>query len=142
MDEVQRRFSRVDAAQKWNDLYSRDTSVLEEVNFRGRCDLAVNEIARHITPGGREIAIGESFVNHGIMCGNLTAAVAYFAMLEGLLPGRAPLSEVRMLCRNTGKTIVCRLPAREPGVDSGADGSKTKEREATPCCFSTASTDS
>jgi len=77
-----------------------------------------------------EIAIGESFVNHGIMCGNLTAAVAYFAMLEGLLPGRAPLSEVRMLCRNSGKTIVCRLPAQEPGVDSGADGSNPYLAEA------------
>ena len=76
-----------------------------------------------------EIAIGESFVNHGIMCGNLTAAVAYFAMLEGLLPGRALLSEVRMLCRNTGKTIVCKLSA-ETGVDSGADGSNPYLRGA------------
>jgi 2-methylaconitate cis-trans-isomerase PrpF len=53
-----------------------------------------------------EVALGERFVNHGIMCGNLTAGVAHFAALEGLIPAHAVSGAVRLYCRNTAKFIV------------------------------------
>jgi len=53
-----------------------------------------------------EVALGEKFVNHGIMCGNLTAGVAHFAALEGLIPADAASGAVRLYCRNNAKFIV------------------------------------
>jgi ubiquinone/menaquinone biosynthesis C-methylase UbiE len=58
VDDVQQRFSREVAAVKWNDLYSRDTPVLEEVSFRQRRDYTVEQVSRHCAPGSRVLDLG------------------------------------------------------------------------------------
>jgi ubiquinone/menaquinone biosynthesis C-methylase UbiE len=58
MDEVQQRFSRNDAAHKWNDLYSRTDPVLEEVSFRQRRDFTIAQILETVPAGGRVLDLG------------------------------------------------------------------------------------
>ena len=58
MDDVQQRFSRDVAAVKWNDLYSRDTPVLEEVSFRQRRDCTVAQVVSHCAPGAKVLDLG------------------------------------------------------------------------------------
>src|SRR4051812_45999751 len=58
VDDVQKRFSRDVAAGKWNDLYTRDTPVLEEVSFRQRRDYTVAQVVGNCRAGGRVLDLG------------------------------------------------------------------------------------
>jgi len=58
MADVRRRFSRADAAGKWNDLYATETERLDEDNFRLRRDMAVACVRSIATPNLRVIDLG------------------------------------------------------------------------------------
>lgn len=64
-----------------------------------------------------EVAINERHVNRGIMCGNLAAGIASFAILEGLVPLRDPVTSVRILCRSNNKLVTARIPVN-PALSS------------------------
>lgn len=67
-----------------------------------------------------EVGVAEPSVTHGLMCGNLLAGVGYFAMAEGLVATRAPLTTVRIYCRSNQKVIIAKVPAFSPGA-GGSD---------------------
>lgn len=70
-----------------------------------------------------EYLFGQVGVEQGVVdwrgnCGNLSAAVAPYAIHEGLVAAAAPVSEVRMLNLNTGKLVTAHVPVvdGEPAV--------------------------
>jgi 2-methylaconitate cis-trans-isomerase PrpF len=56
-----------------------------------------------------EVGVGETAVCHGIMCGNLLAGVACFALAEGLIVAQYPVTTVRIHCRSTEKQVIAQL---------------------------------
>jgi 2-methylaconitate cis-trans-isomerase PrpF len=67
-----------------------------------------------------QVGIAERTIDWGVSCGNIAAAVAPFAIEEGLVQPTDPQATVRIYCANTGKTLEVRL-----GVAGGkplADG--------------------
>ncbi len=73
-----------------------------------------------------EVGIAEAAVNLGIMCGNLLAGVADFAIAEGLVAPQAPVTAVSIYCRSNQKTVVARIPWGEgrqrAAAHAGRDG--------------------
>jgi len=59
------------------------------------------------------VAIGDARVDWSGSCGNLTAAVPLFALMERLLPVKNGLAEVRIWQANIGKKIVATLEVRD-----------------------------
>jgi len=59
------------------------------------------------------VAIGEAKVDWSGSCGNLTAAVPLFALMERLLPVKNGMAEVRIWQANIGKKIVATLEVRD-----------------------------
>lgn len=57
-----------------------------------------------------EVGIAEATVNLGVMCGNLLAGVGAFAIAEGLIAPRSPVTTVRIYCRSNQKTVIARFP--------------------------------
>ena len=57
-----------------------------------------------------EVGIAEAQVNHGIMCGNLAAGVGCFAIAEGLVRPKFPLTTINIYCHNNHKVIVAKIP--------------------------------
>jgi 2-methylaconitate cis-trans-isomerase PrpF len=62
-------------------------------------------------------------VDYGGNCGNMTAAVALYSVLEGLVTPVAPATEFVMLNRNTGTRVRARVPTDEHGA--AIDGTYT-----------------
>lgn len=60
-----------------------------------------------------EVGIAEARVNHGLMCGNLIAGVAHFALAEGLVRPQVPLTTIRIFCRSNRKMIVATVPVAD-----------------------------
>lgn len=60
-----------------------------------------------------QVAINEPFIDFSGNCGNLSSAVGVFAIQAGLVPIQAPVTTVRILNTNTGKTIVSEIPVRD-----------------------------
>lgn len=58
-----------------------------------------------------QVSIFTPEVDFGGNCGNLTAAVGPYAIEQGLVEATDPVTELRMLNTNTGKTIVARVPS-------------------------------
>lgn len=58
MAPVRRRFSRADAADRWNAMYASDTECLEDENFRTRRDFAVAYVLINTRPGDRILDLG------------------------------------------------------------------------------------
>ncbi|HLO63501.1 MAG TPA: class I SAM-dependent methyltransferase [Azonexus sp.] len=58
MAPVRRRFSRADAADRWNDMYAAETECLEDENFRIRRDIAVAYVLKTVQPGARVLDLG------------------------------------------------------------------------------------
>jgi len=56
-----------------------------------------------------EVGISTASVNRGIMCGNLSAGVGYFALQEGFVAPRGRFTDIRMFCRSNGKTVGARF---------------------------------
>lgn len=57
-----------------------------------------------------QVGIERAHVDYGGNCGNLTTAVGPYAIDEGLVPARGPITPVRMLNRNTGTRILAQVP--------------------------------
>lgn len=60
-----------------------------------------------------EIGIKEATVNYGIMCGNTSSGVGYFAIDQGLVKAQSPNTTVRIYCRNNNKMIISQIPAKD-----------------------------
>lgn len=60
-----------------------------------------------------EIGIKEATVNYGIMCGNTSSGVGYFAIDQGLVKAQSPNTTVRIYCRNNNKMIISDIPVKE-----------------------------
>lgn len=57
-----------------------------------------------------QVIVGKSQVDYKSNCGNMTAAVGPFAVEEGLVEVKEPITTVHMLNRNTDKTIDVTVP--------------------------------
>ena len=57
-----------------------------------------------------QVIVGKNQVDYKANCGNMTSAVAPFAVEEGLVPVVEPITTVRMLNRNTDKYINVTVP--------------------------------
>jgi 2-methylaconitate cis-trans-isomerase PrpF len=68
-----------------------------------------------------QVSITAPLVDWGGTCGNLTAAVAAFAVDHGLVAAVEPTTEVRIFSINTGKRIVARVPVRHGRALSQGD---------------------
>lgn len=57
-----------------------------------------------------QVVVGSTKVDYTSNCGNMSAAVAPYAIEEGLVEAKDPVTEVRMLNLNTQKIVVCCVP--------------------------------
>jgi len=53
-----------------------------------------------------QVGITEAEIDFSTICGNLSAAVAPFAVDEGLVKGREPFTEVRIFCPGVGRYLI------------------------------------
>jgi 4-oxalomesaconate tautomerase len=83
-------------------------------------------IARSSRPGidvdylFAQVAIDRPLVDVTPNCGNMLAGVGPFAIERGLVPGRDPITSVRIYMVNTGNTAVAHVPT--PGGEVTYDG--------------------
>lgn len=59
-----------------------------------------------------QVSIDMPLVSYKGNCGNLSSAVGPFAIDEGMVEAREPITTVRILQLNTGKTILAEVPVR------------------------------
>ena len=59
---------------------------------------------------GGQIIVGKSQVDYKSNCGNMTAAVGPYAVEEGLVTIKEPITTVHMLNKNTDKYIDVTVP--------------------------------
>ncbi|MGQ9858410.1 MAG: 2-methylaconitate cis-trans isomerase PrpF family protein [Thermodesulfobacteriota bacterium] len=64
-----------------------------------------------------QVSIDKPVVSYKGNCGNMSAAVGPFAVDEGLVPPEEPVTTVRILQVNTGKSILAEVPVREGKYD-------------------------
>lgn len=60
-----------------------------------------------------QVGIAESSVNYSINCGNISSAVAVYAVEEGFVPAKEPVTTVRIHNTNTGKILSARVPVKD-----------------------------
>ncbi len=60
-----------------------------------------------------QVLIDEARVDYGINCGNMSSAVAPFAMLRGIIPAREGENAVRIFNTNTDKIIVAGFTVKD-----------------------------
>lgn len=58
MEAVRHRFSRAEAAERWDAMYAAETECLEDENFRLRRDISVARILSIVTPDSRVLDLG------------------------------------------------------------------------------------
>ena len=68
-----------------------------------------------------QVSISEAFVDFSGNCGNISSAVAPYALEKGLAAWCEPISRVRILNTNTGKTIVSEVPVHNGQVVTEGD---------------------
>lgn len=68
-----------------------------------------------------QVSIDRPIVEYNGNCGNMSAAVGPFAVDEGLVPCREPITRVRIFQKNTGKRIIAEVPVKEGGFDEAGD---------------------
>lgn len=69
-----------------------------------------------------QVIVGKSQVDYKSNCGNMTAAVGPFAVEEGLVDIKEPITTVRMLNRNTDKYIDVTVPIDPETKNFAQDG--------------------
>lgn len=72
-----------------------------------------------------QVIVGKSQVDYKSNCGNMTAAVGPFAVEEGLVDIKEPITTVRMLNRNTDKYIDVTVPIDPETKNFAQDGECT-----------------
>jgi len=68
-----------------------------------------------------QVAITSPRINYQVSCGNTAAAVAVYAVQEGIVPPAPGRTSVRIFCRNSGKIVVGSVPTRSGSVMSDGD---------------------
>jgi 2-methylaconitate cis-trans-isomerase PrpF len=68
-----------------------------------------------------QVGIHEDFIDWGGTCGNISAAVGPFAIEEGWLPARAPITPVRVFNTNTRKVYVAHVPVADGTFEPEGD---------------------
>ncbi|MGH3356061.1 MAG: 2-methylaconitate cis-trans isomerase PrpF family protein [Nocardioidaceae bacterium] len=68
-----------------------------------------------------QVAVDRAVVDYGGTCGNCSAAVGPFAIEEGLVDAKEPLTSVRVLNTNTGKRFVAEVHVTDGLVDVAGD---------------------
>ena len=86
--------------------------VVVEVSNRGDAEI-------EYTVG--QVAVDRPTVDYGNNCGNLTAAVAQFALDEGLVTAAGGAASVQLWNRNTGKCVIARVPLEGAGATVEGD---------------------
>jgi 2-methylaconitate cis-trans-isomerase PrpF len=110
-----------------DDAWLRDATILSlfgspdrrQVDGLGGADLLTSKLAI-IDPPTRadadldytfaQVSITEPVVDYDINCGNISAAVGAFAIDEGLVEARAPITIVRIHNTNTGRILIAEVP--------------------------------
>lgn len=59
-----------------------------------------------------QVGIADPEIDFSTICGNLSAAVAPFAVAEGLVRGKEPVAEVRIFCPAVGRYLVSEVSVR------------------------------
>jgi len=68
-----------------------------------------------------QVSIREPVVDYDINCGNISAAVGVYAIEEGLVRAREPITPVRIHNTNTGKVFIAHVPVREGSPEVEGD---------------------
>ncbi|NLU76212.1 hypothetical protein HCC61_26835 [Streptomyces sp. HNM0575] len=68
-----------------------------------------------------QVSIDHPLVDRTGTCGNMSAAVGVFAVEEGLVQATDPVTRVRFLNLNTGKTVAAHVPTRGGRYDPAGD---------------------
>lgn len=90
------------------------TSKVMMVGPSARGDAAVDYLFAQVHPR-------RPVVDYGGNCGNMTAAVALYSVLEGLVPPAGPVADFVMHNLNTGTRIRVRVPADGQGAAHAGD---------------------
>ncbi|MBI3937257.1 MAG: 3-methylitaconate isomerase [Betaproteobacteria bacterium] len=66
-----------------------------------------------------QVGIDQPYVSYSANCGNLSAAVGVYAIEEGMVPAREPVTTVRIYNTNTRQILISRVPVERgaPAVD-------------------------
>ena len=78
------------------------------------------------------VAIGEALIDYSGNCGNLTAAVAPFAIEEKLVPATEGITTVRIWQANIDKHIVAHVPVRNGQPVGKTNSSSTASPSPAP----------
>lgn len=68
-----------------------------------------------------QVSIDRAVVEYNGNCGNLSAAVGPFAVDEGLVRAREPVTRVRIFQKNTRKLIIAEVPVKDGCFDEEGD---------------------
>jgi hypothetical protein len=68
-----------------------------------------------------QVGVDQAHVDYRGNCGNLTTAVGPYAIDEGLVRARAPVTPVRLLNRNTGTRIIAHVPVTDGRAATSGD---------------------
>jgi 2-methylaconitate cis-trans-isomerase PrpF len=67
----------------------------------------------HVNYNFGQVSIDRPLINYTGNCGNISSAVGPFAIDEGMVPVREPVTKVRFYQVNTKKTIVAEVPVKD-----------------------------
>jgi 2-methylaconitate cis-trans-isomerase PrpF len=112
---------------EWDDPARRDATILAlmgspdpmQIDGLGGTHSSTSKVMVVGPPARAGVDLEYTFAQVGVdkpvvdwrgNCGNLTSAVAPFAIREGIVAGTAPTSRVVMYNTNTGKTIIAEVP--------------------------------
>ena len=68
-----------------------------------------------------QVIVGKEQIDYKSNCGNMTAAVGPYAVEEGMVPVKEPITTVHLLNRNTDKLIDVTVPCRDGGFMQDGD---------------------
>jgi methylitaconate Delta-isomerase len=77
--------------------------------------------AYDVTFNFAQVDVKKPFVDWSGTCGNMSAAVGPFAIDEGLIPAVEPVTRIRVLATNTGKSYIAHVPVREGQAEVEGD---------------------
>lgn len=68
-----------------------------------------------------QISIDKAVFDHNGNCGNISAAVGPYAIDQGMIVAKEPITTVRILQKNTNKLIIAEVPVRNGSFDEEGD---------------------
>ncbi len=95
-----------------------------QIDGLGGADILTSKLAI-IAPSSRpdadvdytfaQVSVSEPVVSYDMNCGNISAAVGAYAVQEGFVPARQPLTTVRIHNTNTRKVLLAHVPVEAGG---------------------------